>query len=95
MYRQTGNTLGVTSSTERLVLMDKYQGVPTGVFQADEHYAGNMPSHGTETCAVVELIFSHAVVHETLGDANFADRAEVVAYNALPGSMTKGVFELV
>ena len=40
MYRQTGNQLGVTSSTERLALMDKYQGVPTGVFQADEHYGG-------------------------------------------------------
>ena len=33
MYRQTGDTLGVTSSTTRLELMDKYHGVPTGVFQ--------------------------------------------------------------
>ena len=57
--------------------------------QADEHYAGTMPSHGTETCTVVELMFSHNVIFETLGDAKFADRAEVVAYNALPGSMTK------
>jgi hypothetical protein len=49
-----------------------------------------MPSHGTETCAVVEMIFSQAVNHEVIGDATFADRCEVVTYNALPGSMTKG-----
>ena len=39
--------------------------------------------------AVVELMFSWNIVHEAQGDALFADRAEVVAYNAMPGSMTK------
>ena len=38
---------------------------------------------------VVELMFSWNVIHETQGDAVFADRAEVVTYNAMPGSMTK------
>ena len=48
-----------------------------------------MPSRATETCTVVELMFSHNMLHEALGDASFAERAEVIAYNALPGSMTK------
>ena len=77
------------SSYERLRLLDTYHGTPTGVFMADEHLAGNMPSHGTETCTVVELMFSWNTVHEIFGDAYFADRAELIAYNALPGSMTK------
>ena len=34
-------------------------------------------------------MFSWNTVHETLGDARFAERAELIAYNALPGSMTK------
>lgn len=77
------------SSYERLRLLDTYHGVPVGIFMADEHLAGFMPSHGTETCTVVELMFSWNTVHEIFGDAYFADRAELIAYNALPGSMTK------
>jgi len=42
-----------------------------------------MPSHGTETCAVVEMIYSWNIVHETIGDATFADKAEHILYNAL------------
>jgi hypothetical protein len=170
-YRQTGDAAAAKSCYTRMALMDKYHGVPTGVFQADEHYAGKvrtggdhgdgradtagpppsvsvsvvshgpvrarvchglqMPSHGTETCTVVELIWSYNIEYETLGDAVFAERggynerplrgpiptarrrpfscrtqsfhsaphlcrrscgrsaAEKIAYNAMPGSMTK------
>lgn len=95
LYRLTGEQLGIDSSYERLALLDKYHGVPTGVFQADEHLAGAMPSHGTETCTVAELMFSHNVIHETLGDALFAERAELIAYNAMPGAMTKDMWARV
>ena len=50
-----------------------------------------MPSHGTETCTVVEAMLSYNVIFETFGDALFAERAERIAYNALPGAMTKDV----
>ena len=56
-------------------------GVPTGIFQADEHLAGTMPSHGTETCTVVEASWSLNVVFSVQGDASFADRAERITYN--------------
>lgn len=59
-YRFSKDQLGVQSSYDRMRLLDTYHGVPSGVFQADEHLAGNMPSHGTETCTVAEAIYSYS-----------------------------------
>jgi uncharacterized protein len=88
LYR-SGNPVGAASSHTRLALFDRFHGLPSGIFSADEHLAGTAPSRGTETCAVVEWTLSMVVIHETLGDAVFAERAERVAYNALPGALTK------
>ena len=41
-----------------LDMLDRYHGLPNGMFSADEHYAGQDPSQGTELCAVVEAMFS-------------------------------------
>ena len=45
--------------------------------------------------SVVEMMFSMNVVHSILGDVQFADRAEQLAYNALPGAMTKDLWARV
>jgi uncharacterized protein len=96
VYRQNGgDPKSVFHSYERVRLLDTYHGVPTGVFFADEHLAGNMPSHGTETCTIVELLWSYHVIHESIGDAFFAERAEKIAYNALPGALTKDLWARV
>ena len=38
--------------------LDKYHGLPNGMFSCDEHLAGLNPSQGTELCTVVEYMFS-------------------------------------
>ena len=63
--------------------------------QADEHLAGKMPSHGTETCAVVETIVSLAASGGILGDAALFERAERVTYNAMPAATTKDAWARV
>jgi len=88
VFRMSGSRSAAQSSFDRLALLDRYHGAPTGVFQADETLSDGMPSHGTELCAVVESIFSLNVVHEIQGGASFADRAERIAYNALPATWT-------
>jgi DUF1680 family protein len=60
----------------------------TGVLTGDEHYAGNSPSQGTETCAVVEYMFSLENAISILGNPAHADRLERIAYNALPGAFS-------
>jgi hypothetical protein len=88
LYRMTQSPFAADSSHFRLSVLDEYHGSPTGGFLADETLADSMPSHGQELCAVVEAILSLNVVHEAQGDATFADRAERIAYNALPGTWT-------
>jgi hypothetical protein len=41
------------------------------------------------TALWVQFAYSLNVIHEALGDAVFAERAEQLTYNALPGALTK------
>ena len=68
--------------------LDQYHGQPSGMFSADEHFAGRDPSQGTELCAVVEAMFSLEQDLAILGDAAFGDRLERIAYNALPATIS-------
>ena len=68
--------------------LDRYHGLPNGMFSCDEHLAGRNPSQGSELCSVVEYMFSLEQAFAVLGDASLADRLEKLAFNALPGTMT-------
>jgi hypothetical protein len=92
LYRMTSSPFARSSSESRVDLLERYHGAPTGIFQADETLSDSMPSHGTELCAVVESMLSLNVMHEILGDANYADRAERIAYNALPGTWSSDMW---
>ncbi|HYW48900.1 MAG TPA: beta-L-arabinofuranosidase domain-containing protein [Bryobacteraceae bacterium] len=75
-----------------LEALDRYQGLPNGMFSADEHYAGRNPSQGIETCAVVESMFSLEQDLRVLGDAALGDRLEKIAFNPLPGLQTSDMW---
>jgi len=68
--------------------LDKYHGQVGGRFGGDEHLAGTNPTQGTELCSVVEFMFSMENLIEIFGDISLADRLEMLAYNALPGTCT-------
>lgn len=76
----------------QLAMLDKYHGLPNGMFSGDEHFAGRDPSQGIELCAVVETMFSFEQAFAILGDASIADRLEKVAYNALPGTLSNDMW---
>lgn len=40
------------------------------------------PSRGIELCGVVEAIYSYNYMFAVFGNVSFADRAELIAYNA-------------
>lgn len=65
----------------------RWHGQATGLFTADEHLAGTSPAQGTETCAVVEFLYSLAAALETWGPLeDLAELWERLAFNALPAS---------
>ncbi len=68
--------------------LDRHHGQVTGRFSGDEHLAGRRPTQGTELCAVVEFMFSLENLIAVLGDVALADRLELLAYNANPGTCT-------
>lgn len=68
--------------------LDRYHGLPNGMFSCDEHLAGLNPSQGSELCTVVEYMFSLEHSLAITGDARLGDRLEKLAFNALPGTFT-------
>jgi uncharacterized protein len=76
------------ATARMLRTLDEFQGLPNGMFSADENFAGRNPSQGTELCAVVETMFSLELDLAVLGDPALGDRLEKIAYNPLPGGQT-------
>lgn len=94
-YRLSQDLTDIASTYIRIQKLDTFHNGAAGMFQADEHLAGAIPSHGTETCAVVEAIVSYAQSGAIIGDPYLFERAEKVMYNAMPGSTTKDMWTRV
>jgi len=76
-------------ATARMITeLDRYHGLPNGMFSCDEHLSGRDPSQGSELCTVVEYMFSLERALAITGDAALGDRLERLAFNALPGTLT-------
>lgn len=87
-YLRNGNPAEMENYNRQVAALDKYHGLPNGMFSCDEHLAGLNPSQGTELCTVVETLFSMQVALAVFGDPAIGDRIEKIAYNALPGTFT-------
>ena len=66
----------------------KYHGVVSRLFTGDEHLSGSSPSQGSELCSVVEYMFSLESILDYFGDTWAADTLEILAFNALPSTIT-------
>jgi len=75
---------GAETAKQWIAALDHYHGQAAGVFSGDESLAGLNPSQGTETCAVLEYLYSLELLLSAFGDAALGDRLERIAFNALP-----------
>jgi DUF1680 family protein len=66
----------------------KLNGLPMGMFSADEDLHGNAPTQGVELCAVTETMFSLEQAIAITGDNQYMDALERIAFNALPTQTT-------
>jgi hypothetical protein len=87
-WQQSGDERFRQAVLQGIKSLDEHHGQVAGRFSGDEHLSGRRPTQGTELCAVVEYMFSLENLAEIFGDAAFADRLEVLAYNAKPGACT-------
>ncbi|MBS1527570.1 MAG: glycoside hydrolase family 127 protein, partial [Bacteroidetes bacterium] len=63
-------------------------GLPNGAFSADEDLHGNLPTQGSELCAIVEDMFSMEQDIAVTGDMRYMDALERITFNALPAQTT-------
>jgi uncharacterized protein len=84
----SGDAADRAAIQRQLGALDRYHGLPIGIYSADEHLAGRSPSQGVELCAIVEAMYSLEQALAITGDAALADRIERLAYNALPATFT-------
>ncbi|MFN2513742.1 MAG: beta-L-arabinofuranosidase domain-containing protein [Pyrinomonadaceae bacterium] len=69
LWSQISNDAGDrNASLKMLETLERYHGLPNGMFSGDEHLAGTHPSQGVETCAVVETLFSLEQLISLTGD---------------------------
>lgn len=87
-FQQSKKKKHKNASYMALQKYDAEHGQVGGRFSGDEHLSGHRPTQGTEMCAIVESMFSLEKLIQVFGDVAFADRLEMLAYNALPGTMT-------
>ena len=69
-------------------ILEKYNGTPVGLFTGDECLSGLSPIQGTELCAVAEQMYSYEILYACTGDKKWAERLEVLAFNALPATIS-------
>ncbi|UWZ84147.1 glycoside hydrolase family 127 protein [Occallatibacter riparius] len=84
----SGDRNDAAAASRMISELDKYHGLPNGMFSCDEHLAGLDPSQGSELCTVVEYMFSLENSLAITGEAALGDRLEKLAFNALPGTFT-------
>ena len=87
-YQQSGDERYSNAVSEGIMKYDTHHGQAAGRFSGDEHLSGKSPAMGTEMCAVVEYMYSLENLFEIFGNNTLADRLELLAYNALPGTTT-------
>ena len=73
-------------------ILDKYNGTVYESFTGDECLSGLSPIQGTELCAIVEQMYSYELLYAYTGDPKWAERLEVLAFNALPATISEDMW---
>ncbi|MBR2867938.1 MAG: glycoside hydrolase family 127 protein [Clostridia bacterium] len=82
-----------TDNAEKLrTILDKYNGTAFEGFTGDEVLSGLDPTKGTECCAVVEQMYSYEEIFAHTGDNKWAERLEMLAFNALPATLSEDMW---
>ena len=73
-------------------ILDKHNGTAFEGFTGDEVLSGLDPTRGTECCAVVEQMYSYEEIFAKTGDNKWAERLEVIGFNALPATLSEDMW---
>ena len=82
-----------SDSAEKLYgILKEYNGTAVETFTGDECLSGRSPIQGTELCSVVEQMYSYELLYAYTGDEKWAERLEILAFNALPATISEDMW---
>jgi len=87
-YRFTGNASLLDTQRDAMNWTLTHHGAASYTVIGDERESNNAPNRGSELCTAVEFMYSNSYAYQVTGEAQYADNAELAAYNALPVMMT-------
>ena len=73
-------------------LLAQYNGTVYESFTGDECLSGLSAVQGTELCGIVEQMYSYELLYAYTGDSKWAERLEVLAFNALPAAISEDMW---
>ena len=83
-YQADGDKTHLQAVANAFADIEEAHGQPHGLYGGDEGMHGPVLTQGSELCTAVEMMFSLEKMLEITGNLEFADRLEMVAFNALP-----------
>lgn len=89
LYMATGEKRYLDAAERGWAKVMELHGQIPGVPCSTEHAFGRDPEAGYETCVISDALYSLGFFLMATGSAKYADQAEKIAYNALPGAVTK------
>ena len=89
VYIHTGDRKFLESGRAAVRKTFGYNEQASGQVSANEFLSGKDPRQGFETCIASDMMWSLGYYLQADGDTFAADRMERIAYNALPGAVTK------
>lgn len=89
VYINTGDRAALEAAKHCAEKVFAYNEQAAGQISANELLSGRDPRQGFETCIAADMIWSLGYFLQASGDIRAAERMERIAYNALPGAITK------
>lgn len=90
-WRVSGDRRDLENPYTAIQWFESYLHMSDGMYFADENVPADpkshTPSRGTETCSVVETMYSMRMAYEITGNITFMDRLERLAFNSLPAAL--------
>ncbi len=89
IYQRGNSDEGLSTFKEAWATLQGNHGLGIGMWSGTQVLSGKSTTQGIELCTMVEQMLSSEIAMKVLADPAIGDQLERIAYNLLPGAITK------